>query len=140
MPSRPPPNRKRSSRISPNKGFCPCAWQPILRTISGSPARKSQPGQPRKKVAFVVELLPGVDNLERALTSGFSSYSPQLRQDVEMTLRLLHQLLRQHGVGSDDDVGRNFDPHGLAALSHGHDPAQPDHAILLVAQRGYRRR
>jgi molecular chaperone GrpE len=92
-----------------------------------------------QKELFMVELLPVVDNLERALTSGVSSDSAQLRQGVEMTLKQLHQLLRQHGVESDEVVGKTFDPHRHEALSQGHDPAQPDHAILAVFQRGYRR-
>lgn len=92
-----------------------------------------------QKELFMVELLPVVDNLERALTSGASSDSAQLRQGVEMTLKQLHQLLRQHGVESDEVIGKTFDPHRHEALSQGHDPAQPDHAILAVLQRGYRR-
>jgi molecular chaperone GrpE len=51
----------------------------------------------------------------------------------------LQQLLRQHGVESEEIIGQTFDPHRQEALSPGHDPAQPDHAILEVVQRGYRR-
>jgi len=56
-----------------------------------------------------------------------------------MTLKQLQQLLRQHGVESDEIVGKPFDPHQHESLSQGHDPAQPDHAILEVVQRGYQR-
>jgi len=48
-------------------------------------------------------------------------------------------LLRQHGVESELIVGKPFDPHRHEALSQGHDPAKPDHAILEVVQRGYQR-
>ena len=92
-----------------------------------------------QKESFIAELLPVVDNLERALASGVSRDSAQFHQGVEMTLKQLQQLLRQHGVESDEIVGKPFDPHQHEALSQGHDPAQPDHTVLTVLQRGYRR-
>jgi molecular chaperone GrpE len=92
-----------------------------------------------QKESFIVQLLPVVDNLERALASGASRDSAQFHQGVEMTLKQLQQLLRQHGVESEDIVGKPFDPHRHEALSQGFDPAQPDHAILEVVQRGYLR-
>ena len=92
-----------------------------------------------QKESFMIELLPVIDNLERALAAGSSRDFAQFHQGVEMTLQQLQQLLRQHGVESEDVVGKPFDPHRHEALSQGHDPAQPDHAILEVVQRGYRR-
>jgi len=92
-----------------------------------------------QKESFIAELLPVVDNLERALASGASRDSAQFHQGVEMTLKQLQQLLRQHGVESDEIIGKPFDPHQQEALSQGHDPAQPDHTVLTVLQRGYRR-
>jgi molecular chaperone GrpE len=92
-----------------------------------------------QKESFIVELLPVIDNLERALAAGASRDSAQFHQGVEMTLKQLQQLLRQHGVESEEIVGKPFDPHQHEALSQGHDPAQPDHAILEAVQRGYRK-
>ena len=92
-----------------------------------------------QKESFIVELLPVIDNLERALASGTAEVSSQFHQGVEMTLKQLQQLLRQHGVESEEIVGKPFDPHRHEALSQSHDPAQADHAILAVYQRGYRR-
>jgi molecular chaperone GrpE len=92
-----------------------------------------------QKESFIAELLPVVDNLERALASGASRDSTQFHQGVEMTLKQLQQLLRQHGVESDEIVGKPFDPHKHEALSQGHDSTQPDHTVLTVLQRGYRR-
>jgi molecular chaperone GrpE len=92
-----------------------------------------------QKEFFIVQLLPVVDNLERALASGATKNSAQFHQGVEMTLKQLQLLLRQHGVESEDILGKPFDPHRHEALSQGSDPAQPDHAILEVVQRGYQR-
>jgi molecular chaperone GrpE len=92
-----------------------------------------------QKESFIVELLPVIDNLERALAAGASRDSAQFHQGVEMTLKQLQQLLRQHGVESEEIIGKPFDPHRHEALSQGHDSAKPDHAILEVVQRGYRK-
>jgi len=92
-----------------------------------------------QKESFIVELLPVIDNLERALAAGASRDSAQFHQGVEMTLKQLQQLLRQHGVESEEILGKPFDPHQHEALSQGHDPTLPDQAILEVIQRGYRK-
>ena len=92
-----------------------------------------------QKESFIQELLPVIDNLERALAAGASKDSSQFHQGVELTLKQLQQLLRQHGVESDEIVGQLFDPHQQNALSQGHDASQADHTILEVFQRGYRR-
>jgi molecular chaperone GrpE len=92
-----------------------------------------------QKESFIVELLPVIDNLERALAAGAARDSAQFHQGVEMTLKQLQQLLRQHGVETEEIVGKPFDPHRHEALSQGHDPTLPDQAILEVIQRGYRK-
>jgi len=90
-----------------------------------------------QKESLIVELLPVIDNLERALASGSSQNTAQFHQGVEMTLKQLQQLLRRHGVESEEIVGKPFDPHRHEAISQGHSATQPDHAILEVIQRGY---
>ena len=90
-----------------------------------------------QKEAFIAELLPVIDSFERALASGAVSDSAQFHQGVEITLKQLQQLLRQHGIESGELVGLPFDPHRHEALSQGHDPTRPDHAILKVLRRGY---
>src|SRR5207237_2911541 len=46
-----------------------------------------------QKEAFIRELLPVIDNLERALASDASTAPEHLRQGVRMTLHQLYQLL-----------------------------------------------
>ena len=57
------------------------------------------------------ELLPVIDNLERALGSDVSTSPEQLRQGVQMTLQQLTQLLRRHGIETEESLGKPFDPH-----------------------------
>ena len=89
--------------------------------------------------AFIRDLLPAIDNLERALASEGSTSPEQLRQGVQLTLRQLTQLLRLHGVEPEETIGRPFDPLYHEAVSVRHDPSQPHHVILETFQRGYRR-
>jgi len=92
-----------------------------------------------QKESFIAELLPVIDNLERALAAGASAGSEQFRQGVEMTMQQLRLLLGQHGIESDEIVGQPFDPHQHEAISQRNDPTQADHTILAMFQRGYRR-
>ncbi len=91
-----------------------------------------------QKEAFIRQLLPVIDNLERALSAGASPDSRPLLQGVEMTLRQLWALVREHGVEPEESVGQEFDPRRHEAVSQRHDPARPDQSILEVLQRGYR--
>ena len=77
--------------------------------------------------------------LGTALASGAPPDSAQFHQGIELTLQQLRQLLRQHGIETQESVGQPFDPHQHEAVSLRHNRAQPDHAILEVLQRGYRR-
>src|SRR6202051_2446844 len=102
-------------------------------------ARETERSAAAQKEAFIRELLPVIDNLERALGSDVSTSPEQLRQGVQMALQQLTQLLRHHGIEADESLGRPFDPHYPAVVSVRHDPSQPDHIILETFQRGYRR-
>ena len=92
-----------------------------------------------QKEAFIRELLPAIDNLERALASDASVSPEQLRQGVQMTLQQLYQLLRQHGIEPEESLGQPFDALRHEAVSSRSIPSQPDHVVLEVFQRGYRR-
>jgi molecular chaperone GrpE len=92
-----------------------------------------------EKESFISDLLPVLDNLERALACERSTSSAQLRLGVEMTLQQLGRLLHRHGIESVEDVGLPFDPHRHEAVSLAHHPRQPEHIVLEVIQRGYRR-
>jgi molecular chaperone GrpE len=92
-----------------------------------------------QKEAFIGELLPVIDNLERALGAEASTSTEQLREGVQITLQQLYQLLRRHDIEPEESLGRIFDPHRHEAVMIQHDPSQPDHIILETLQRGYRR-
>ena len=92
-----------------------------------------------QKEAFILELLPTIDNLERALATKASASPQQLREGVLLTFQQLEQLLRRHGIEYEESFGQPFDPHRHEAVRTGCDPARPDHSVLEVFQRGCRR-
>ena len=89
------------------------------------------------KEAVIADLLPAIDNLERALAFDQSGASAPFRQGVTMTLEQLGQLLRRHGIEAVEDVGQQFDPDRHEAISVRNDPDKPDHSVLEVTRRGY---
>lgn len=101
--------------------------------------RETEERAAAEKESFIHELLPILDNLERALACGQSSPSEQLRQGVEMTRLQLSRLLHSHGIEAAKDLGVPFDPHRHEALSLMQKPDQPDHSVIEVIQRGYSR-
>ena len=102
-------------------------------------AKETERRAAAQKEAFISELLPVIDNLERALGTDASTSSEQLREGVRMTLQQLHQLLRRHGIEPEESLGKPFDPHYHEAVMTRHDPSQRDRIVLETFQRGYRR-
>lgn len=100
-------------------------------------SRESERRAAKLRNAFVRELLPVVDNLERALTSNPAHLAERLGEGVQLTLRQLTQVLNQHGFTGRDDLGQPFDPHYHEAVCVRSEPMQPDHTILEVWQRGW---
>src|SRR5436190_7050042 len=92
-----------------------------------------------KKEAFIRELPPVIDNLERALASDASTAPEHLREGMQVTLQQLNQLLRRHGIEPEESLGQTFDPHRHEAIASRHDPSRPDHVVLETIHRGYHR-
>jgi molecular chaperone GrpE len=89
------------------------------------------------KQSFILDLLPILDNLDRALDFENAISLESLRQGIEMTKQQMVCLLHQHGIEEVEDVGLPFDPHRHEAISLRQEPQLPDHTVLEVIQRGY---
>jgi molecular chaperone GrpE len=81
------------------------------------------------------ELLPSLDNLDRALEAGGETAS--LRDGVELIRRDLQAVLEAQGVTVDDPKGRPFDPLRHQALSYDPAPGLADGTVVSVLRRGY---
>ncbi len=81
------------------------------------------------------DLLPVVDNLQRALAAGGTV--EDLKQGVELTLRQFNELLRQRGVAEVSAVGAPFDPAVHEAVARVDDESVTVPTVLDELQRGY---
>ncbi len=92
-----------------------------------------------KEEELIQELLPVIDNLERALAVGPDTTFVQLLQGVEMILQQFRQLLRRRDIEAEASLGKPFDPQRHEAIGSRHEAAQLDHVILEIVQQGYHR-
>ncbi|MBL7188980.1 MAG: nucleotide exchange factor GrpE, partial [Phycisphaerae bacterium] len=86
--------------------------------------RDSEQQAALEKEAFIHELLPILDNLERALASEQPDSCEPLHRGVTITLQEVGRLLQRHGIEPVEDVGLPFDPHRHEAVFVQHDPSQ----------------
>src|SRR5215217_300103 len=85
------------------------------------------------------ELLPVVDNLERAIKAAKDTGGPNaLVQGVELTLKQLAGTLTKFGVQPIDSVGHPFDPTAHQAVSQVASDTVPHQHVAEEYQRGYR--
>jgi molecular chaperone GrpE len=81
------------------------------------------------------DLIPVLDNLDRALAAGGSAES--LREGVELTRRELLSILEAQGVKVDDPLGKPFDPERHQALAHEPVPGFKEGTVVEVYGKGY---
>ena len=89
----------------------------------------------RAKAALVRELLPVVDNLERALDAGPDD---GLAEGVKLVHAELVAALERNGVTAFAPAGEPFDPSLHEALSTREDPDAQPGVVLDVVEKGYR--
>lgn len=91
---------------------------------------------------LVKDLLPSVDNLERAVDHAREGGegTAGLVEGVELVLRELHAVLARHGVVPIDALGQPFDPALHEAMAQIPDGSKPPSTVVEVFQRGYQLR
>ena len=92
-----------------------------------------------QKDALVRDLLPVIDNLERAVANAVSASVGHMYEGIRITWQQLIQVMRQHGFETREELGEPFDPKYHDAVSTRSEPARPHHTILEVWQRGWLR-
>lgn len=81
------------------------------------------------------ELIPILDNFDRALAAGGSGES--LRSGVELIARQMRGFLESRGIVVEEPVGEPFDPRRHEAFSHEESAEHDDGAVIEVFQKGY---
>jgi molecular chaperone GrpE len=101
-------------------------------------ARDSELHVSRATEGLVGELLPVLDNLERALDANEQHEEVKVAEGVKLVLQQLNDVLGRRGLEPIEVApGDEFDPHVHEALSH--QPSdQPEGRVAAVWQRGYR--
>lgn len=84
------------------------------------------------------EILPVVDNLERALEHAKQAHSGEgLLEGVQMTLTQFSQVLQRFGVAPVQSMGQNFDPALHQAMGQLETAEQPVNTVVQELQKGY---
>jgi molecular chaperone GrpE len=86
---------------------------------------------------LLAELLPVVDDLERALAAAEQHEEAQLEEGVRLVHRSLAALLERHGVTAIETDGK-FDPHVHEALMARPSEEGEPGSVLDVVQKGYK--
>jgi molecular chaperone GrpE len=100
-------------------------------------AKEAAAAGERAKSGIVRELLPVVDNLERALASAGES-EQHLAEGVRLVYSELIAVLERNGVEQFDPSGDRFDPTEHEALSMRAQDGSESGVVLDVVEKGYR--
>lgn len=90
------------------------------------------------KGEILADLLPIVDNFERALQTSSGTDAEGLRKGVDLIHRQMLDFLRKRGVTPIEALGTDFDPTVHEAVIHEPSAAHRDGEVIAELQRGYR--
>jgi molecular chaperone GrpE len=88
-------------------------------------------------VDLLRDLLPVVDDFDRALTVDAGDGSAAYRKGVELIHGKLHDLLKRYGVTPIDALGADFDPNVHQAVMHEESPEHREGEVMSELQKGY---
>jgi len=101
-------------------------------------AREREDSSRYANESLVRDLLPVIDNLERAIAHGSSGTKGKtLVEGVDMVLKGFLDTLSKHGVEVVEAVGLNFDPAHHDALAQVENAEYPPNTVIEQHQRGY---
>ncbi len=99
-------------------------------------AREQESLGARATERLVKELLPVLDDLERALAAFEAHDEAQVAKGVELVHRSLSSVLRREGVTAIEPSGQAFDPHRHEALLS-QPSEEPEGTVIQVVQKGF---
>jgi molecular chaperone GrpE len=100
--------------------------------------REREEERRRASERLVTELLPALDNLERAIAHTTAGGDlKHLLAGVEAVYAQIVGVLGKEGVTVIDPTGEHFDPMTQQAVSQKDDPSVPEGTVVEVFQKGY---
>ncbi|HEX8026927.1 MAG TPA: nucleotide exchange factor GrpE, partial [Vicinamibacterales bacterium] len=86
----------------------------------------------------ISELLPIVDDFDRALAADAPPEAQAFKAGVSMIQRQLAELLKKRGVTTIDPLGADFDPHLHQAVAYEESPGAREGEVVGVMAKGYK--
>ena len=86
----------------------------------------------------LLELLPIIDNFERALQAPIGPEAEPFKRGVELIHKQMLDLLRKRGVTMIDALGADFDPNVHQAVIHEPSDEHREGEVMQELQRGYK--
>ncbi len=86
---------------------------------------------------LVNDILPVLDNLERALDAPDTGTDDRFREGIEIVRRQFRDILRRAGLNEVEALGMDFDPHVHEAVGRVETTDHREGEILEVYQKGY---
>ena len=87
---------------------------------------------------LINRLLPGLDDLHKALEHRPKGIDPSWLKGVELSVRKLEEALSAHGLEAINAVGKPFDPKLHEAVGHEESREHPEDTVVSELRRGYR--
>jgi molecular chaperone GrpE len=87
---------------------------------------------------LLLDLLPILDDFERALAVAVPAGAERYREGVELIYKQLQDLLKKRGITRIDAVGADFDPHIHQAVVQEASPTHREGEVTAELRRGYR--
>ena len=89
--------------------------------------------------SILEDILPIMDNLELAISHGQKADAcKDLLQGVEMTLKMLRETLKKHGLTPVGEEGEKFDPNIHEAMAQEEREDMEEGMVCKLMQRGYK--
>jgi molecular chaperone GrpE len=113
----------------------------LLRTAAEFDNYRKRMDRERRDLAeftaaeVIKDLLPIIDNLERALQA--AAQDDPLRKGVELIHKQMIEMLRRRGVTPIDALGADFDPNFHQAVIHEESAQHREGEVMEELQRGY---
>ena len=99
--------------------------------------REKEQAYADSKAAVLTELLPVLDNFERA--AGNKDAAPaDYQKGVDMIFNQFTEIFKKLGVESYGEAGDTFDPNIHSAVMHTEEDGAPENSVTDVFSKGYR--
>lgn len=99
--------------------------------------REKEQAYADSKAAVLSEILPVIDNFERAAGNKAASLE-DYQKGIDMIFNQFTEILKKLGVESFGEKGDSFDPNIHSAVMHTEDENEPENTVSDVFSKGYK--